>query len=136
MNESKKPEVRLSRRSLLKGAAGGRAGTSPTGSLRGFVPQKASAALRLPANLEWEPVEISPADVTRTWLGGNFWATRLQAWRLHAGRLECLAGESGSDVRTAAILTREIVDGAKGGLSSGSCGSRGKITAAVVFVVS
>ncbi len=115
MNESRKPEVHMSRRSLLKGAAGGLVGTTLADTLRGLAPQQESAALRLPANLKWETVESSPADVTRTWLGRNFWANRLQDWRLHEGRFECLAGESGSDVRTIAILTREIVAGAKPG---------------------
>ena len=81
MIESRKPEVRLSRRSLLKGAAGGLVGTTLADTLRGLAPQEVSAALRLPANFKWEAVENSPANVTRTWLGPNFWANRLQDWR-------------------------------------------------------
>lgn len=57
-------------------------------------------------------VESLPQNVTRTWLGRSFWANRLQDWRLHQGRIECLAGGPRDQVRTVSILTRELVAGA------------------------
>lgn len=57
-------------------------------------------------------VEPLPEDLTPTWIGPAFWANRFQDWRLHRGRIECLAGdERGHEVRTVAVLTREIVAG-------------------------
>jgi alkaline phosphatase D len=52
-----------------------------------------------------------PTDRTRTWLGPAFWANRLQDWRLHQGRLECVAGTGPMRTRTVAVLTRELVAG-------------------------
>jgi alkaline phosphatase D len=52
-----------------------------------------------------------PTDRTRTWLGPPFWANRLQDWRLHAGRLECVAATGPMRTRTVAVLTRELVAG-------------------------
>ena len=59
----------------------------------------------------WLLVDSTPARVTRTWLGPAFWANRLQDWRAHDGRLECLAGQSADLGRTVAVLTREIRPG-------------------------
>ncbi|MBI4476392.1 MAG: hypothetical protein HY654_04415, partial [Acidobacteria bacterium] len=58
-------------------------------------------------------VDDLPAGITRTWIGPSFWANRLQDWRLHDGRIECLTGAAGDEVRTVAVLTREIVAGAE-----------------------
>ena len=54
-----------------------------------------------------EPIVIG----SRPWTGPDFWANRFQDWRLHHGRLECLTGAAGDEVRTVAWLTREIVRG-------------------------
>jgi alkaline phosphatase D len=61
---------------------------------------------------ELQPVEAPPGGVTRPWLGPSYWANRLQDWRLHDGRLECLTGAAGDEVRTVAVLTREVRSGA------------------------
>ncbi len=59
-------------------------------------------------------VDTVPTTVTRTWLAPQYWANRLQDWRLHAGRLECLAkGHAG---RTVGVLTRELVPGPLAGV--------------------
>jgi alkaline phosphatase D len=60
-----------------------------------------------------QTVEVLPAGITRTWIGPSFWANRLQDWRLHDGRIECLTGAAGDEVRTVAVLTRELAAGAE-----------------------
>jgi alkaline phosphatase D len=65
-----------------------------------------------PPTAPLEPVDTFPANIVRPWLGRSFWANRLQDWRLDSGRFECLAGkEPGLELRTVALLTREIVRG-------------------------
>jgi alkaline phosphatase D len=59
-----------------------------------------------------QAVEALATRITRTWIGPSFWANRLQDWRLHDGRIECLTGAAGCEVRTVAVLTRELVAGA------------------------
>jgi alkaline phosphatase D len=56
-------------------------------------------------------VDRLPTDRTRTWLGPAYWANRLQDWRLHGGRLECVAATGPMRTRTVAVLTRELVAG-------------------------
>ncbi|MBN1911793.1 MAG: hypothetical protein JW818_18780 [Pirellulales bacterium] len=46
-----------------------------------------------------------PDDVTRPWVGPEYWANRLEDWRLHDGRLECIAPEP---YRTVHLLTRQL----------------------------
>lgn len=45
------------------------------------------------------------ASVDRTWVGPDFWANRLQDWRVKSGRLECL---STRPMRTVHLLTRRL----------------------------
>jgi alkaline phosphatase D len=73
------------------------------------TPSGAAAPVPPPAGLE--PVEAVPTDRTRTWLGPAWWANRLQDWRLHQGRLECVAATGPMRTRTVAVLTRELVAG-------------------------
>src|SRR2546422_208898 len=49
----------------------------------------------------WKTAGPLQEGVTRTWLGAEFWANRLQDWRLHQGRMECLTGASGDEALTA-----------------------------------
>ncbi|OYV96347.1 MAG: hypothetical protein B7Z73_00910 [Planctomycetia bacterium 21-64-5] len=49
-----------------------------------------------------------PDDAERVWVGPQFWANRLQDWRLGAGRLECVRGDAGSPMRTLHLLTRRL----------------------------
>ncbi|AFV00510.1 alkaline phosphatase D family protein [Simiduia agarivorans] len=44
------------------------------------------------------------------WLGPHFWGNRLQDWRQHQGRLECLARGPDLEVRTVSWLTRTLTD--------------------------
>lgn len=47
-------------------------------------------------------------NAERIWIGPEYWANRLQDWRISAGRLECV--RSGSD-RNVHLLTRQLGDG-------------------------
>ena len=44
-------------------------------------------------------------NVTRPWIGPEYWANPLQDWRIHNGRLECIT--AGGD-RNVALLTRDV----------------------------
>lgn len=58
-------------------------------------------------------VEAIPNDETRHWLGQAFWGNRLQDWQVNNGRLECLRGEEGFEVRTVSLLTRSLTEAHK-----------------------
>lgn len=70
-----------------------------------------SSLRRVQAAVNLQPVESLPQNITRTWIGHSYWANRLQDWRLNQGRIECLAGGTGHEVRTVSILTRELISG-------------------------
>lgn len=55
-----------------------------------------------------------PKDLERTWAGPEFWANRLQDWRIANGRLECLCDSKTKPFRTVHLLTRRVnvADGA------------------------
>lgn len=95
---------KTTRREFLKSTFAGAVGATLSGF--GNPPSR----LR-PSTGELTPVAALPDDVTRHWLGSSFWGNRLQDWRLHEGRLECLRGEEGYEVRTVSLLTREIARG-------------------------
>ena len=86
----------LRRRSFLRLTALGALTTGTLGT---------EAAALVPVS----PVDTNPSDVTRTWLGPAYWGNRLQDWRLHAGRLECVVPALERGARTVAVLTRELV---------------------------
>ena len=58
---------------------------------------------------------LLPEDISRTWLGADLWANRLQDWRLNHGQIECLNGRKSFEVRTVALLTRSIAAGKTAG---------------------
>ena len=68
----------------------------------------ALSAARRPNLADVQLVQSVPADHTRTWLGESFWANRLQDWRLHEGKLECLTGDESFEVRTVSLITRSL----------------------------
>jgi alkaline phosphatase D len=80
---------------------GGGPATTPAGPAPEPVPPPAGLAA----------VDRLPTDRTRTWLGPPYWANRLQDWRLHQGRLECVTTTGPMRTRTVAVLTRELVAG-------------------------
>ena len=47
-----------------------------------------------------------PNDVERPWVGPEYWANRLQDWRIVQGRLECVEGRRAKPLRTVHLLTR------------------------------
>ena len=49
-----------------------------------------------------------PEDVERTWVGPEYWANRLQDWRISSGRLECIEGRPEKPMRTVHLLTRRL----------------------------
>src|SRR6056297_1161652 len=42
----------------------------------------------------------------RVWVGAEYWANRLQDWRIHEGRLECV--DNSQPLRTVHVLTRYL----------------------------
>ena len=49
-----------------------------------------------------------PEDVTRTWVGPEYHANRLQDWRVADGRLECTIADETRPVRTLHLLTARL----------------------------
>jgi len=49
-----------------------------------------------------------PADTERTWVGPEYWANRLQDWKLSGGRLVCVEGRAEKPMRTVHLLTRRL----------------------------
>lgn len=54
------------------------------------------------------PVADPPAGITRTWLGPELWANRLQDFRVSSGRYECL---SSNHLRSVSLLTYSLLSG-------------------------
>ena len=48
-----------------------------------------------------------PEGVVRTWIGPQYWANRLQDWRVNNGRLECLTSQANRNVN---LLTWRLKD--------------------------
>ncbi len=51
-----------------------------------------------------------PAKADRVWIGTEFWANRLQDWRIRDGRLECTQADPDKPVRTVHLLTHRLID--------------------------
>ncbi len=68
------------------------------------------------------PVTSGHAPGIRHWLGPELWGNRLQDWRSSDGRIECLRGGKGEEVRTVGLLTRDIIGGASAGRISVTTG--------------
>lgn len=54
--------------------------------------------------------EIRP-ETESHWLGPDFWANRLQDWKLENGKIKCIAANSSLPLRTAHILTVRMTQG-------------------------
>ncbi len=48
-----------------------------------------------------------PVQVDRIWLGEQYWANRLQDWRLRSGRIECVVDRI-APMRTVHLLTARL----------------------------
>jgi hypothetical protein len=57
-----------------------------------------AASCGLPATAQTVFKDSFPSGVTRTWIGPDYWANRLQDWRVKDGRLECVVPQSGRNV--------------------------------------
>jgi len=49
-----------------------------------------------------------PEGLTRVWVGPEFYANRLQDWRIADGRIECVQGSPAKPMRTLHLLTRTL----------------------------
>ena len=64
------------------------------------------AALALPSTNQEEIRHfVDLGDTDRTWIGEDFFANRLQDWRIRGGRLECAVGAKKNPLRAAHLLT-------------------------------
>ncbi|MFN7936460.1 MAG: hypothetical protein U0R19_24235 [Bryobacteraceae bacterium] len=81
----------------------------PRLSRRSFVTTTVAAAAAHAAEFhsQWQP------DLSRPWLGPEYWANPMQDWRIRNGRLECFI--AGAD-RNVFLLTREV-NASKGDLT-------------------
>jgi hypothetical protein len=52
-----------------------------------------------------------PENVDRVWIGPDYYANRLQDWRVRAGRIECVEGGAEKPMRTLHLLTRALGEG-------------------------
>ncbi len=55
-----------------------------------------------------QPFASSWPSQQRTWIGPDYWANRLQDWRVHDGRLECLQAVANKPMRTVHLLTHRL----------------------------
>ncbi len=51
-----------------------------------------------------------PKEVNRIWIGPEYWANRLQDWRIKDGRLECTEARFNKPVRTVHLLSHRLND--------------------------
>jgi alkaline phosphatase D len=51
-----------------------------------------------------------PAGLTRTWVGPEYYADRLQDWRIQDGRLECVEASGGRPMRAVHLLVAALDD--------------------------
>jgi alkaline phosphatase D len=66
-----------------------------------------SAACQTTTQLAVSPL-TQLGDTDRTWIGEDFFANRLQDWRIRGGRLECTVGAKKNPLRTAQLLTTAL----------------------------
>ncbi|MBO0863293.1 MAG: twin-arginine translocation signal domain-containing protein, partial [Chloracidobacterium sp.] len=85
------------RRKFLKTAAAGAAGAA-AGSTISMRPATAASSF----------ASAFPPDAERVFIGPEYWANRLQDWRLSAGRIECVDSRPASPMRTLHLLTRRL----------------------------
>lgn len=96
-----------SRRAVLKGALAGTAALT-TRPLKGAP---AEAQGRSPVEDPRHFRSRWAADTDRVWIGPEYWANRLQDWRVQNGRLECVQAAPQWPMRTVHLLTRRLGSG-------------------------
>jgi alkaline phosphatase D len=85
--------------------------TGGAGLLASALPRAGAGGSTLQSTAGGPSADGLPRGITRTWIGRSFWANRLQDWRLHNGRIECLDGRLRVGMRSVALLTAEMVAG-------------------------
>jgi TAT (twin-arginine translocation) pathway signal sequence len=100
--------MKTSRRDFLK--------TSAAAGLAGVTKPQAAALFK----------SALPANAERVFVGPEFWANRLQDWRISKGRIECVdkRSENPMDYRAAALIHHQ--PGPGGGLFAG-CDANGNV---------
>ncbi|WP_157096638.1 hypothetical protein [Tsuneonella dongtanensis] len=98
-NESLIGGIKLARRPILAGLAAGGLGISSV------------------AKAQFVPVEERKSKGSRRWLGPDWWANRLQDWRRAGDWIKCTTGEATMEVRTAALLSRELAASGNGSMA-------------------
>ena len=89
------------RRNFIKAAVAGTAGATTALAAEGKG-AKVAAGFR----------SIIPSNAERVFVGLEYWANRLQDWRIHAGRIECVDKRPESPMRTLHLLTHRLNDAA------------------------
>ncbi|MAE28617.1 MAG: alkaline phosphatase D family protein [Planctomycetota bacterium] len=83
--------------------------------LRAFISALSLSLLALACQAPEEPprpfVDKWAASPDRPWPGADWYANRVQDWRVHAGRVECLYGAARLAGRTLHLLTRTVSEG-------------------------
>ena len=87
------------RRNFIKTAVAGTAGTTTALAAQG---KQSVSSFR----------SASPTNVERVFVGPEFWANRLQDWRLKQGRIECVDKRQESPMRALHLLTHRLGDAA------------------------
>lgn len=96
-----------SRRTMLKGALTGTAALAVLPLAGDSAEAQARPAVDDPRHFRsrWA------ADTNRVWIGPEYWANRLQDWRVQNGRLECVQAAPQWAMRTVHLLTRRLGSG-------------------------
>jgi alkaline phosphatase D len=88
--------MNTTRRKFLKTAAAGAAGAAVGGATS--LPQSAAASF----------TSAFPPNTERVFVGPEYWANRLQDWRVSGGRVECVDSRPASPMRTLHLLTHRL----------------------------
>ncbi|MGE0129001.1 MAG: alkaline phosphatase D family protein [Blastocatellales bacterium] len=88
--------MNTTRRKFLKTAAAGAAGVAA--GVTTSTPQAAVASF----------ASAFPPNTERVFVGPEYWANRLQDWRVNGGRVECVDSRPASPMRTLHLLTHRL----------------------------
>jgi len=105
--KSKTQGTRPSRRTVLKGALTGTAALA----VLPLTGEQADAQDLSPLDDPRHFRSRWASDTNRVWIGPEYWANRLQDWRVQNGRLECVQAAPQWPMRTVHLLTRRMNSG-------------------------
>lgn len=94
---------------------------------REFITQASIGALVLttlsrPLGARMAELEAIGDGATRIWLGPQYWANRLQDWRWHEGRIECVSRDPNLRLMVATRTTEQIIHKAGGFVAEAQVG--------------